>query len=100
MVIPDVAEAEVAAAAEAVGGIDPHPWRRLFQGTQTPARDPQREGHRGERLGSRADDLLLLKKVEELTLHAIQQQKALEDQAKSNEELRRELEELHVKIGR
>ncbi|QQS06705.1 MAG: hypothetical protein IPK50_07330 [Fibrobacterota bacterium] len=51
-------------------------------------------------LDHRADDLLLLKKVEELTLHAIQQQKALEDQAKSNEELRRELEELHVKIGR
>lgn len=45
-------------------------------------------------------NLLLLKKVEELTLHAIQQQKVLEDQAKTNEELRRGLEELQVKIGR
>ncbi|MBK8800646.1 MAG: hypothetical protein IPN71_01040 [Fibrobacteres bacterium] len=45
-------------------------------------------------------NLLLLKKVEELTLHAIQQQKALEAQAKTNEELRLGLEELQVKIGR
>jgi len=45
-------------------------------------------------------NLLLLKKVEELTLHAIRQEKALEDQEKVNEELRRSLEEIQAKLGR